>query len=119
MTASIRRRQIHLQMPELMLRGKLRANQRPSFTTLVERKKKENRNTATEKRFTTRPALDGVIAHLTRECGGTVRDKRIVHVMRTSYAHRQAFEFGDEDSSDANSCSAVVNAADTYTTNET
>ena len=50
--------------------------------------------------------LEGVIAHLTRECGGNVCDEGIVNVMGTGCDHRQAVEFGDKEyyeSDDTNS----------------
>ena len=31
------------------------------------------------------PKLDGIIAHLTRECGGNVHDKGVVNVMASSF----------------------------------
>ena len=39
--------------------------------------------------------LDGIIAHLTRECGGNVHDEGIVYVTGTGKDHRAAVEFGD------------------------
>ena len=44
------------------------------------------------------PELDGIIAHLTLECGGNVCDRGIVHAMGTCYCPSKAVDLDNSDS---------------------